>query len=1205
MPEIAAARTESDLLQHLLRLDRRARLVSLANSLGLTALFVGIVVAVAIVADSLWELPLGIRIALLATAGLVALCGCAWGLGRSMLRRADPAAAAALVESLHPELHERLSSAIELEQSTDSGSPLMRALVASQAEQSLRSVDLAAPLPVIRTTRRGAAGAAVLAAILAPCLFFGGYRLLLQRFATPWKNLERAANLYFDVSPGDARVSRGADVEITAAPQWRFAQTQVDTAWLHWHDAAGNRLERQMTWQAERGAFVATVSHVLQPFDYEISGGHTRTRAHHVDVVDRPMLTSVKATIDPPAYSGRVVEQIEGAVGELQMLAGSRVTLQLQFNQPVERTSLLWMPDRTADEPPTEPAEVPGELQAGGASAVVEFQPDRSGRFALQLFDSIGLANSHDPHRRVRIFDDAPPTVRFADRAASQAAPNDVLRLPVEITDDIGLAGLELHFAVDGEGKQQGVIDSGLPLLGVREAEHEFILELQPLGLTNGMILSVRARATDERAVPGPNESWTEPRLITISDQADPYDSEELAQRQQELAQALQRLRTTVAENQQATKQLQAQAAQQQPGTPFAGDRDIASVTENDRESAADAERLAAQFDLHPLLTSLGDRARSVAQGQLTSAADHSQAAHDAQPADKSAALDKAGEQLADASAELDAMQRDLESLAELEQDLLELQRLADDAERLAQNVSELQTGDSAASDDAAPEEGDTDGSPRGREADRLRNDHADLSRRLDNLLDRRPELLDAAAEASLDQLDGLREHALQLAERQQQLAEGLQGEAEATPPDPQQVAAQDELAGRQAGLVHRAVQMAHAAADSGSRDAEPLRDIAEQSARATEALAAGDLAAASESARQAAEQAAELAAQPDRGSNPEETSLEELNELAAQQQQAAQEMAEAANSAAARAAARQQGQQRLSDSTQQLQQNFQQIAERLASEPLSRADDGARATESSSAAEQAGGFMAESTAAQQRGELTAAAEAANAAAAELAIAAEQALKATADAKDSPVPTDVGEQVAQASQQLRRAGEQLGDTPPGESSANQPEDGESAAREQAAGDGQQAATESPMTDPAATPQAENEEGKGQAQSGSQGSDFAEAAAALHAAAQRLKPRAPGDQQSPSESGMSQQPGAKSQSQSAANGSGTTETARLAELAAKIKARSMRNWGELPGELRSELQQRTQSRPDADYAPLIRMYFDEISRQPSPATAEPP
>jgi hypothetical protein len=77
----------SDLMSHLRRLERRVRLVALINGLGLAALLIAAVVAVAVVADTIWDLPLRVRIGLLGTASLVALGGLLWAIGRSFLRR--------------------------------------------------------------------------------------------------------------------------------------------------------------------------------------------------------------------------------------------------------------------------------------------------------------------------------------------------------------------------------------------------------------------------------------------------------------------------------------------------------------------------------------------------------------------------------------------------------------------------------------------------------------------------------------------------------------------------------------------------------------------------------------------------------------------------------------------------------------------------------------------------------------------------------------------------------------------------------------------------------------------------------------------------------------------------------------------------------------------------------------------------------------
>ena len=73
--------------------------------------------------------------------------------------------------------------------------------------------------------------------------------------------------------------------------------------------------------------------------------------------------------------------------------------------------------------------------------------------------------------------------------------------------------------------------------------------------------------------------------------------------------------------------------------------------------------------------------------------------------------------------------------------------------------------------------------------------------------------------------------------------------------------------------------------------------------------------------------------------------------------------------------------------------------------------------------------------------------------------------------------------------------------------------------------------------------------------------------------------------------------------------GNADEARIVELENHLKGLTTRNWGELPGSLKTEILQATRKRPDGDYSQLIRRYFDEISRsqQPelpgSPAPAE--
>src|SRR6188768_2770448 len=99
MPDAFASADNSALLRQLAKIDRRARLVSLLNGLGIAALLVCGVVVAAVLADLFIEVPLRVRIGLLVTTGIVAFAGVLRALWRTFGRRFDPAAAAALVEA--------------------------------------------------------------------------------------------------------------------------------------------------------------------------------------------------------------------------------------------------------------------------------------------------------------------------------------------------------------------------------------------------------------------------------------------------------------------------------------------------------------------------------------------------------------------------------------------------------------------------------------------------------------------------------------------------------------------------------------------------------------------------------------------------------------------------------------------------------------------------------------------------------------------------------------------------------------------------------------------------------------------------------------------------------------------------------------------------------------------------------------------------
>lgn len=108
--------------------------------------------------------------------------------------------------------------------------------------------------------------------------------------------------------------------------------------------------------------------------------------------------------------------------------------------------------------------------------------------------------------------------------------------------------------------------------------------------------------------------------------------------------------------------------------------------------------------------------------------------------------------------------------------------------------------------------------------------------------------------------------------------------------------------------------------------------------------------------------------------------------------------------------------------------------------------------------------------------------------------------------------------------------------------------------------------------------------------------------ALQQAAQQLGLPSP----APTSSDSAQQTasGSSQSSEGGTDGSGARTSLRLVDLEAELGQLNSRNWGELPGKLRTELLQSTERRPADDYAPLIREYFEEIRRRRSADEALP-
>ncbi|MGH7200769.1 MAG: hypothetical protein ACREJB_09205 [Planctomycetaceae bacterium] len=780
------AAVPDELRRSLARLRAHVRLVRMLRGLGVLAVVLVVGFWLALQLDYWADLAGPTRVGLLVGLGVAGIVVGVWVVLRPLLRTWSEAELAAIVERAYPNLHERFSSTVELNDpavpEAHRGSALMRSLLTRQTVQSVQAIDVRESVPHRRPLVWMVAGLTAVFLLLAPFIVSPSwYALRWQRYFSPLANLDSPGRLAFEVEGGDRVVARGTDVTITARCRWRDSDqsAQPEAVWLTRTDSAGGRDTLRMEFDAKEKIWSAAVPRVLQPFEFQVSADEGRSRTYRIGVVDAPEVHAVTLNVEPPPYTGLPAQTIDGAVGEVTVFTGSRLRFDLTFNKPITDVALVWLDQPLAAKRSSE-GSIPLTLSEDGRSASLEFVATHGGPFAFRLTDEHGLHNGPEPQRVLIVTPDQPPTLQLSGSNRPQdVRPDEVLSLPATATDDTGLSALELHYRVEGR-PGEFLVETEAQELGVRQLERTFSLALEPLALSEGAVVVYRVRAADERPEPGPNEVWSDERRLTIRRDADPAGTADLAERQQQLRDTLRKIREEVAESRAQVEDIRQEAEDDQlMQLEFQRDAEFAPLAGRQRELARRLDAVASEFADHPLYANLTPAARQVAREQLEPAAEDLKTARSQPLAEKIPTLDQAQSKLADAEQALAELEQTFDTLAELERDLLELDRLAREAEELADEALTLEREMRNVPENETPEQRARREADQEQRRQELAGRQEQLAQDLSGLLERRPELLEAAREKQLDRLRQLAERLKELTEPQEQLAEALREDAE------------------------------------------------------------------------------------------------------------------------------------------------------------------------------------------------------------------------------------------------------------------------------------------------------------------------------------------------------------------------------------------------------------------------------------------
>ncbi len=456
-----------------------------------------------------------------------------WGIERlivnPLLRPLPDVLLARLVDRRHPHLHGQLAAAVQFtlprrDASREDSPQLIRALL-MQAAEATRGLDFAGALNHRRARRQGLATVALaaiplLAWVLLPGLMDTWFRRNWLLSDLRWPRQTQLLPVGFD-ERGIRRMPLGEPAVVRAENLGVVPRSVV----LEWTNAAGRSGRESMTrvggryWEASLGALSDEIT-------FRLDGGDEHTAAFRVLPVERPRVAQLSAEIQLPAYTGLPPATLEPS-SAVELLAGSRLVMQLRLNKPVVSARMLSGDAPPGDLEPIEPLALRWTLLASA-----------SGSYALELTDADGLSNPRALEYRIKVVSDGPPRVQLELSGVGPAiTPRARLTGTLRAEDAYGLADVGLRMQRNRDPELAVPLPRDDPR--ALRIERPLAFAAREAHISAGDRLKLWAEASD-RLPDVPNVGRSPPVDVSVVTPAELL--EQLAQREQELRLELERL---------------------------------------------------------------------------------------------------------------------------------------------------------------------------------------------------------------------------------------------------------------------------------------------------------------------------------------------------------------------------------------------------------------------------------------------------------------------------------------------------------------------------------------------------------------------------------------------------------------------------------------------------------------------------------------
>ncbi len=456
---------------------------------------------------------------------------------RPMLRKFSYSEVASYLEEAHPNIENRILSAVQLQPTLDNN-PLGYAqdFVEKLIMQTQQDVDMIQMKKIFhreytRIKRNtGVAVAAICVLMLTNFLLPSALKGFTQTIETiPKTTLDGFTAQIEEISPGNINIKRGEDVTITAKVSghldasvyvyYSFAQTNIvgedihslqetpDTISTEKHnvDQLPHQQDSDM-WQTilmDREPtdilYTATIENIDRSLQYYISTKDIASDRFQISVSHEPIVKSFQLQLDYPAYTQLPSETLEANIGDAEVLYGTEISITGESNKPLSEAHLIF------DESDIVPLKIETETVMKGS-----FIAEEAATYHIQVQDMDGMSNTNPLIYTINVFKDSVPQVEIVEPGKDLILDNDmVVKLKVEATDDYGIHALQLIHRIQKESVEDGIVTlKQIPLSTSPPQTSHFLTytwDIDPIGLFPGEMLSYYVQVLDTDNITGPN----------------------------------------------------------------------------------------------------------------------------------------------------------------------------------------------------------------------------------------------------------------------------------------------------------------------------------------------------------------------------------------------------------------------------------------------------------------------------------------------------------------------------------------------------------------------------------------------------------------------------------------------------------------------------------------------------------------------------